>query len=148
MPIAVDGSNLLHFLGTNRTEVRRQSLDLARKEGLRLTVVFDGPPPDGTPARESLGAVTVVWSEGRSADDVIVELLPRGAAASDWTVVTDDRGLGGRVRACGAKLRSLKAWAAKLRRVTPEATNRDRQLSAEEVAEWEAFFQRRQGPSD
>lgn len=149
MPIAVDGSNLLHYLRADRTRVRQLSLQLARREGIRLTVVFDGPPPSGTPARESLGAVSVIWSENRSADDVIVQLLPQGRAARNWSVVTDDRGLGQRVRDRGATVRSLKDWSAKLQmRAAGDPHDRDRQLSADEVAEWEMLFRERRNDPD
>lgn len=142
MPIIVDGNNLLYRMprgDRTRAAVRRAILDATRHETRSITVVFDGPPPSGTPDRESLGRVTVVYSGSRSADDLIAAMLPAGAAAKQWSVVTDDRGLAGRVRAAGATTRRLADW----RRRKPPQPKRPRsefRLSSNEIADWEAFF--------
>jgi predicted RNA-binding protein with PIN domain len=144
MPILLDGNNLLHSLPKtqrSRPEVRKQVLDATRHEAMSVTVVFDGPPPSGSPTRESLGRVTVIYSGNRTADDVIVGSVPVGRGASQWTVVTDDRGLTDRVREKGARVRRLAEWRRrprpKSRRVPPES-----KLSSRDVADWEAFFSR------
>lgn len=146
MPIVVDGNNLLHLLPRperSRAAVRRQVLEATRHENLSVTVVFDGPPPEGAPGRESLGRVTVVYAGSRSADDVIVALLPAGAAARQWSVVTDDRGLAERVRARGAAVRRLADWQRKPRRRQPKRPRAESKLSSREVAEWESYFAER-----
>lgn len=149
MPVLIDGSNLLHALGLSapsREEVRRRVLDRVRRERMRVTVVFDGPPPAGTPSRESLGPVTVVYSAPASADDVIVRALPEGPAARSWTVVTDDRGLAARVRRRGAQVRTLAHWRQGDR--APGHPSRGDGLRPDEVAEWELWFARRGRPED
>jgi len=143
VPIVIDGNNLLHRLPRaerSRDAVRREVLDATRYERVSVTVIFDGPPPSGAPARESLGRVTIVYSGARTADDVIVGMLPSGGAAKQWSVITDDRGLADRVRACGAATRRLVEWQR--RRTTPRPTGRrvESKLSSREVADWEAFF--------
>ncbi len=143
MPIVIDGNNLLHRLPAadrSRTAVRREVLDATRHETISVTVVFDGPPPQGAPARESLGTVTVVYSGARSADDVIVGLLPSGGPARQWSVVTDDRGLADRVRAVGASTRSLAEWQRRRRLRRPNRPRVESKLSSREIAEWQAFF--------
>lgn len=145
MPILIDGNNLLHRLGDrSRASVRRRVLDATRHERMSLAVVFDGPPPAGSPARESLGAVTVVYAGSRSADDVIVESLPEGPAARQWTVITDDRGLAARVKERGAAVRSLAEWQRR-RRWTPRPGRSpvESKLSSREIAEWEDYFSER-----
>jgi hypothetical protein len=142
MPVVIDGNNLLHSLpgrGRSRDEVRRQVLEAVRGESLRLTVVFDGPPPAGTPETECLGSVTVRYSGARSADDLIVALIPAGGTASQWVVVSDDRGLRERVLRRGGAVRSVVEWRGRRprRRQLCEA---ERRLSARELAEWEAYF--------
>jgi hypothetical protein len=147
MPVLVDGSNLLHALGpehSRRADVRRLVLERVRRERMRVVVVFDGPPPAGAPARESLGRVTIRYAAPASADDVIVSLLPSGAEARGWTVVTDDRGLAGRVRQRGAAVRSLAEWRRGLE--TPREPPSREGLTPSEVAEWEAYFSRREPP--
>ena len=65
----------------------------ARAKRTRVTCVFDGPEPASF-ARH-LGAVSVVFSGHRSADELIVE---RAANGRGWSVVTSDRGLAARVQ--------------------------------------------------
>ena len=146
MPILLDGNNLLHRLPRaqrTRAEVRKQVLDITRRETVSVTVVFDGPPPDGAPSRESLGRVTVIYSGSRAADDVIFDLLPSGSAAGQWSVVTDDRGLATRVKDRGAKVRRLAEWRGRRRPATPARPRVESKLSSNEVAEWEDYFSER-----
>ena len=151
MPILLDGNNLLHRLDTadrSRSGVRRQVLQATRHEKMSVTVVFDGPPPSGAPARESLGHVTVIYSGSKTADDFIVGLLPTGKAAKQWSVVTDDRGLAGRVRDRGAEVRSLAEWRGRRRQKSPGRPRVESKLSSHDVAEWESFFADRDPDDD
>ncbi|MCP4902403.1 MAG: NYN domain-containing protein [bacterium] len=144
MPIIIDGNNLLHSLprsARSRHDVRRLTLELVRTEGMRVTVVFDGPPPSGSPDQEHLGRATIVYGGSRSADDLIVKRLPRDNNAKNWTVVTDDRVLASRVRQTGAHLKSLREWRTKLASVK-SAEKRDVSMSQNEIAEWEEYFER------
>jgi len=142
MPIIIDGNNLLHSLPVHeqsRDVVRRRALDTGRHEGIRLTVVFDGPPPAGSPEIEHLGRVSIQYSGGSSADDVIIRLLPPRGRASEWVVVTDDRALGGRVRERGAQVRKLNEWRSR-RRKKPHHPSPGPKLSSREISDWETYF--------
>lgn len=143
MPILIDGNNLLHRLPKpqrSRADVRAQVLEITRRETLSVIVVFDGPPPTGAPARESLGKVTVVYSGSRAADDVIIGLLPGGAEAKQFSVVTDDRGLADRARERGAKVRRLAEWRGRKKQEPPRRSTFESKLSSHDVADWENFF--------
>ena len=118
-------------------------LEATRNERMSVTVVFDGQPPEGMSARESLGNVTVVYSGSRSADDVIVGMIPSGSAAGQWSVVTDDRGLADRVRDRGARVRRLTEWRGRRRQKTPARARAESKLSSNEIAEWEDYFSER-----
>jgi hypothetical protein len=142
MPILIDGNNLLHRLprsDRSRERVRRLVLNTCRRERVQVTVVFDGPPPQGAPGRENLGPVTVVYAGSSTADDVIIGRLPSGPGAGDWVVVTDDRELQARARSSGAKIRSLAEWQKK-RQPPPSKPRAEPKLSSREVEEWEEFF--------
>lgn len=142
MPILIDGNNLLHRLpaaGRSRSAVRSQVLDVARRERMSVVVVFDGPPPPGAPAEESLGRVIVVYAGAQPADEVIVARIPSGTAARQWIVVTDDRGLAERARQRGASTRTLREWMARPR-PAPTRPRTEPKLSSREVAEWEEFL--------
>jgi hypothetical protein len=143
MPILIDGNNLLHRLpraDRSRAAVRREVLEATRYETMSVTVVFDGPAPSGAPERESLGRVTVVYAGGRSADDVIVAMIPTGGRAKQWSVITDDRGLADRARAAGASTRRLAAWRGRRRPPQPRRPRVEPKLSSRDIADWEAFF--------
>ncbi len=153
MPLVLDGNNLMHRLpadSRDRRSVRSRALELVRRQRATVTVVFDGPPPPGFPVRESLGRVTVLYSGSRSADDLIVALIPPRPRAADWIVVTDDRELARRVRERGAGTRPLRSWLGSPR-PRPGRAARPRpepELSPREVAEWEAYFQRGRGEEE
>ncbi len=142
MPVLVDGNNAAHRLPWargDRSAMRRFLLDVARRSRTTIVVVFDGPPPVGRPEVENLGGVKVRYAGARTADDVIVAKLPRGAAARQWTVVTDDRGLAARVRAAGARVEDVASFLrrADLREGSAEKPERP---SPGEIDEWLALF--------
>jgi predicted RNA-binding protein with PIN domain len=142
MPLLIDGNNLLHSLPSSersRADVRQRVLETVRYERLQVTVVFDGPPPDGSPKVEHLGRVTVRYSGSSSADDVILRVLPDGSRASEWVVVTDDRELGNRVRDRGGRVRSLGEWHGR-RPKPPRRPQHEPKLSSHDIAEWEGYF--------
>jgi len=141
MPIVIDGNNLLHSLPPDqrsREAVRQRVLDQSRREKISVTVVFDGPPPDGAPSVEHLGSVTILYSGKTSADDLIINRLPSGSAARSWSVVTNDRGLGARVRERGASIRTLAQWTGRRgAKVHPGKPRPKPPLRAKEVEQWE-----------
>lgn len=149
MPILVDGNNLLHRLPKDRRsrdDVRSLLLEQTRFERISLTVVFDGPEPEGGISREHLGAVTVRYSGSRSADSVILSSLPE-SGATDWTVVTDDRELARAAKDRGARIRSVAQWLGRRRRPRrPKHTTAEPKLPSREVAQWQAAFE--QGAGD
>jgi len=144
MPIVIDGNNLLHSLPPDqrsRAAVRQRVLDQSRREKISVTVVFDGPPPDGTPSAEHLGSVTILYSGKTSADDLIINRLPSGNAARSWSVVTNDRGLGARVRERGASIRTLTQWTSRRgAKVRPGKPRPKPPLRVKEVEKWEDVF--------
>ncbi len=142
MPVIIDGNNLLHTLPRaerSRRDVRRRALDAVRHEGIQLTVVFDGPPPEGSPAVEHLGTVTVRYSGAETADAVIVRLVPAGKQAANWVVITDDRGLQNAVKERGATVRSLREWRSRRPKRRPQKIHQPR-MSTHEMKEWEQYF--------
>lgn len=126
MSYLIDGSNLLGRVGADREAVdaKRSLLKAvsayARAKGKRITCYFDGPEPEGF--AWSLGTVTVVFSKGRSADELIVERI-RSSDRGGWKVITSDQGLARRVEGrrvtvidCAEFRRELEAVANSLER--------------------------------
>jgi hypothetical protein len=88
MPWVIDGNNVA--AGRSRAVVRSAVLDLARRERLRILVIFDGAPPPGTGEVEHLGRVEIRYVP--DADAAIIAFLR--AAGVGWRLATDDRDLG------------------------------------------------------
>jgi len=133
MPFLIDGSNLLGAMRVDRhgDEQKRGLVRLlaafARAKRTRVTCVFDGPEPASF--GRHLGAVSVVFGAGRSADDVIAE---RAAQGRGWSVVTSDRGLAARVQ---RRQVEVIAPAAFIPQMEAAATTEN------EIADdWDAYF--------
>ena len=145
MPVLLDGNNAMHRLpGSERSRdrFREEMLRVAHSQKIKLEVIFDGPPPEGTPETERLGAVTIRYSGSVTADDLIVSRLPTGRAARSWIVVTDDQGLRQRVRAAGARVEPVSRWLAR-KGTTPSGNEKPENLSPQEIEEWERYFLQR-----
>ena len=99
MSWVVDGNNLLGRAGAARDDAatKRQLVQalarFARAKRTRVVCTFDGAEPEHF--GRHLGGVTVVFSGGRPADELIEARVARG---SGWKVVTSDRALAARVK--------------------------------------------------
>lgn len=133
MPWLIDGSNVLGVMRTDRhSDAAKRALvqqlaSFARAKRTRVTCIFDGPEPASF-ARH-LGAVTVVFSAPRTADDVIVE---RTATGRGWSVVTSDNGLAARVQRRQVTVVPVPAF---MREMESQATGED-----DSGDDWEAWF--------
>jgi len=145
MPYLLDASNLGGALAgrsgsRDAAAVVRFLLPWVEGRG-RVVALFDGPEQGDVAAR--YGALEVVWSGGRSADDAIVARL-RGAA-SDWIVVTSDRELARRCRALGARVERAPDLLRRVGRPHPDDPSPRRrddkpEPSAEDRAHWMKVF--------
>lgn len=79
----------------------------------RVTLIFDGRPGPVPPIQS--GAVKVIFSMDRSADDRIRELVQKARNPRQIIVVTDDRALQYAVRAVGAKVLGVGEFLSRLR---------------------------------
>jgi predicted RNA-binding protein with PIN domain len=78
---------------------------LARSKRLRLNVVFDGAPDSQFPDGSSYRGVRIFYSRlGSDADARIIEMVEADRNKKSLVVVTSDRKLASRVRACGARV--------------------------------------------
>jgi YacP-like NYN domain len=140
MPYLVDGNNLTGGAsdregGSGRAELLRDLSDRLRATRGRITVVFDGPSERGR-ASSSLGALTVRYSGSRSADDVLVEMVSSSRSPRDCFVVTDDRGLGERVREAGGRV----VGGADFRRRISPGRGPERPTPGGSTEDWLEYF--------
>jgi predicted RNA-binding protein with PIN domain len=101
VPVLVDGNNLLfaardirRLRKTDQGQLCRLLGQYARRKGTSVTVVFDGPAPRLAAVQllEQAG-VAVRFSSGRTADDVLVEVLEGARAPGEYLVVTSDHAI-------------------------------------------------------
>lgn len=98
MPWILDGNNLAR--GRDRSRVRLAALAVARKERVRIVVLFDGAPPPGAAENERLGRVEVRYAP--NADAAILAFLQ--GAGHGWRLATNDRRLGAAAKGIGAEV--------------------------------------------
>lgn len=86
--------------------------------GLQVTVVFDGPeslPFFGSePSSSYYHGIRVVFSEGRSADARIEELVGKLSNTGETVVVTNDRGLRRLTAGTGVRFLSVEEFVRKI----------------------------------
>lgn len=119
----IDGYNVLKQL-PDEADVRlgrdRQSLlDIIKKYNLcgknRADVVFDGRSDVVGQLHRS--QYRVLFSEGESADDVIVKLVKSSPMPKRTIVITNDRELAFKVKNLGAEVKKVAEFAAKINKI-------------------------------
>jgi hypothetical protein len=150
MPYLVDGNNLAHALGlssgglADRESCTRTIASFCRSQGAQATVVFDGRAPEGAKAFSQTHRVRILFSEGRSADDVILRLLGDSKTPRDFTVVTSDKSLGDKARHRGAAVERAHEFSRRLDRRADRGASTSEQPAAretrDEIDAWLAVF--------
>lgn len=149
MPYLVDGNNLAHALGlsigglADREACTRMVASFCRSQGARATVIFDGPAPDGARAATETQRVRVLFSGGRSADEVILRLVGDSKTPRDFTVVTSDKSLGDKARHRGASVERAHEFSRRLDRGTKGRQPSEKPSAREtrdEIEAWLAVF--------
>jgi hypothetical protein len=113
--LIVDGSNLLPALARRGGAVPAAALigrlRAAVPPAVAVELVFDGAPDPGLRGERIASGVVVRYSGRRTADEVIIDTVGSvgRATAERLLIVTDDRELGGAVRARGARTAGT-AW--------------------------------------
>ena len=114
----VDGNNVMGSRPDGWWRDRRRAmanlvddLDAWAVHGEPVTVVFDGDPP---PAALGQSLEVVFAGRGRTADDVITDLVALDPDPGSLTVVTSDRELVRRVQAPGAHVVGAGAFRRRL----------------------------------
>jgi hypothetical protein len=149
----IDGHNLIPYIPgialsdpDDEMKLIQQLQGYCQKRRKSLTVYFDRAPVGQAGVRKFGSVQAVFVREGVTADKAIMDRLAElGKRARNVVVVSSDRQVRQAARAVHAKVISSQAFAAEMRAVfedEPELDPRNRLLSQEEVAEWEAFFRR------
>jgi predicted RNA-binding protein with PIN domain len=131
VPILVDGDNLLGTWGRQRSDAQRRelALELGRfgaRTGKRVITVFDG----SSPGSSAFGANVHFSGAGRTADDLILELLREQPNRRGWLVVTSDRSLGDQCRWLEARIERCDRFRQRLLQ-TDDQAKPERELDVE-----------------
>jgi len=154
MTYIIDGHNLIPKIPgidlsdpddeSRLIKVLQQFCRLRRSKAL---VYFDKAPP-GMSGSKNFGSVRAFYiRQGRTADDAIMAKLGKlGKRARNVTVVSSDRQVQQAARAAHARVMTSDAFAAEWKTLISEEPSldiRNRPLSEQELAEWEALFKER-----
>ena len=157
MAIIVDGYNVLHasrwlrsaWKGVDRAEFCHLLGRLARHSGEKITVVFDAMPSEPDVGGGKALDVEVVFSgHGRTADEVIIQIINASSGPRDLTVVSSDRQIKAAARSRRCKTRGagefIKASARELEQAQSkqhlEPTEKEKGLSRRETDQWLSEF--------
>lgn len=145
----IDGNNVMgQRVGWHRDKpaARQRLLEelarLAQTKAMKLAVVFDGTPDTSFPDGSRFRGVQVFYARyGADADARIIELVERERNRKGLIVVTSDRALTDRVRACGVRV--MRSGA--LRRMLDElpaapGPAAEPVVRKEEMASWLRYF--------
>jgi len=158
MALIIDGHNLIpHIPGLSLADPddEQQLIHLlqtyCRLRRTRVDVYFDQAPP-GWAGIRSYGQVRAHFVRaGITADAAIMAHLTKlGKRAKNETVVSSDRQVQAAARGAQAKIITAEEFAADCARLAdeaPELDPRDRQLSEEEIKDWQQLFKRGHPPA-
>ena len=153
MTLLIDGHNLIPYISGIRlsdpddeTQLIKVLQEYCRLRRKKAAVYFDQAPP-GFSGVKSHGKVEAHYIQrGKTADDAIVAALKKlGKRARNVTVVSSDRQVQQAARAVHAKVVSSREFADDWEALTlaePSLDPRNRQLTEQELANWEALFKR------
>jgi uncharacterized protein len=161
MRYLIDGYNLLHALGLARKNGGRAAWDRARRALLdwladrhgpaagAVAVIFDAQNSLGGVVEESHRGLRVLRDRGRTADDMIEDLLRDEKSPETLTVVSNDgrvrdaaRRRGAAVRKCSEYLDELLGPKTSSTSAQPpdQAGEKDVRPTPDERARWERAF--------
>ncbi len=151
MTLLIDGHNLIpHIQGINlsdpddETKLIKILQEYCRLRRKKVSVYFDQAPAGMTGIKRYGSVQAHFVQSGRTADDAIMEKLSKlGKRARNVTIVSSDRQVQQAARAVHASVISSQAFAAEWETLISERPTldpRNRLLSEEELADWEALF--------
>lgn len=151
MPLLIDGHNLIgHSPDLSLSDPNDEAKLIARlkayiaRTGKEITVVFD-PGANCDPAgygRFREGRLEVIYAQGRTADDVIREIVGDVKDKQGLIVVTSDRRLENFTRQCGVRVCPAIEFEREIRQTLKAAPDEGEKptAGASEISEWAGIF--------
>ena len=158
MRYLIDGYNLLYALGLARKNGGRAAWDRGRRQLLDwladrhgnsagdVTVIFDAQNSMGGVIEETHRGLRVLRDRGRTADDMIEDLLQEEQSPETLTVVSNDARVREAARRRGTGIQNCDEYVDALMDprpsapVTPPLDEKDVRATPEETAKWLRAF--------
>ena len=155
MAIIIDGYNVLHtsrwlsssWKGADRQRLCRLLGELAKYRAEKITVVFDALPAEPDLGRAEPPPLKVIFSgHGRTADEVIIQMINKSTGPRDLTVVSSDRQIRAAAKRRGCKIRQagefIRIAAGELAQenIIREPAEKQKGLSQSQTKQWLAEF--------
>lgn len=151
MPYLIDGYNLARV---SRQNVRQASQEIdglvrflnrfARLKKTKVTVVFDGFPPDWNRSHRlssAFDAVRILFAgDETDADTKIRNMIGSLQNRSGWTVVSSDRAVHGYARASGVRAIRSDEFLRTAEKAFSQRVKEDPEVRSEEVDYWLEIF--------
>lgn len=150
MPYLIDGNNVIgatpifdiHDAGA-REKLSRLLSQYQKSKGNSIVVVYDGPPPDGSPTELSLGKMRIIYAGPKSDADSVIKNKIRDARSPDqWTVVSSDKQVYSYCKWAGAKAMNVRQFYEDLKWIL-ESAGEDlatKTMRKNDVDEWLDYF--------
>ena len=110
----------------------------------RCRLAFDGAAPAGSRGAGQTHRLRIIFSEARSADDLILQLLAGSKTPRDFIVITSDKSLGDKARHKGARVEKAHEFARRLDRPSktagPLSDKPALKETSEQIDAWLAVF--------
>ncbi|MGV8049713.1 MAG: NYN domain-containing protein [Anaerolineaceae bacterium] len=154
MQYIIDGHNLIpQVAGLSLSDLDDEQglidrlIPFCRLKRAHITVFFDQAPP-GQSGERLFGTVRAVFvPQSQTADAAIITYLQKlGGKARNYTLVSSDRMVAAAARQYHTAVLSSQEFARKLEQtlaISPQSTTLGKELSEEEIREWEALFNRK-----
>ena len=150
MPYLIDGNNLIGaipIIDIRDSEAREKLSQLLfryqKTKRNSIVVVYDGPPPDGSPSELYMGRTRIIYAGPESdADNRIKSMVKEARSPDQWIVVSSDKQVFSYCQWAGAKVMRVMPFFEDIKRTLEsageEASNQE--MRDEDVDEWLSYF--------
>jgi predicted RNA-binding protein with PIN domain len=150
MPYLIDGHNVIGQTRGLSLEDPDDELKLVRlvrqlcmRERRAATIIFDGGLPGGVSDLSTSDVKVIFASENHtSADDLIIKRIGAEKNPQGMIVITSDQKIANTARGRRMTVKSSGEFGEMLFRKSAATPQKEKGISAEDVAEWEELFKR------
>ena len=150
MPYLIDGNNLIGAIQIIdiRDQKAREKLSqllsrYQKAKGNTVFVVYDGPPPEGSPNELHMGRLRIIYAGPKSdADSRIKSIIREVSSPDQWIVVSSDKQVYSYCQWAGAKVMRVIPFYQDVKQTLESAGEelRDQIVRSDDVDDWLLYF--------